>query len=134
MIKGIIRAILINGVALFIASQYISGLHLRNGLESLAIVTLVFTAVHLIVKPVLKMVFGAINFLTFGLFSLAIDVAILYALTLFLPQISFSAWSFAGANIGGVIIPAYDFEKIGSTIVSAVLINVVRTFLTYLAS
>ncbi|MBI4099647.1 phage holin family protein [Candidatus Microgenomates bacterium] len=134
MIKALIRAILINGVALFIATQFISGFHLTHGLESLAIVTVVFTIIHLVIKPILKLIFGAINFLTFGLFALALDVAILYALAIFLPQIGFTSWLFPGGEYAGIIIPAYNFNPIGSTIVSAIFINAVRTFLNYLAA
>lgn len=134
MIKGLIRAVLINGVALYLVSQYILGFHLTFGLKSLAVVTLVFTAIHLLVKPVLKMILGTLNFATFGLISLILDVGILYGLTAILPQISFSNWNFAGLEYFGFTVPVYNFNALGSTIVSAILINLVRTFLNYLAS
>lgn len=134
MIKGIFRATLINGVALFVVSQSVSGFHLAYGLKSLVVVTLVFTTFHLLVKPVLKIVLGPLNFATLGLLFLALDVAILYALTIFLPQVSFSAWFFPGLEYFGFTIPAYDFNALGVTIISALIVNFIRTFLNYLAT
>lgn len=134
MVKLILRAILINGVALFLTAQYIQGFHLSNGLSSLLIVTLIFSAIHLLIKPIIKMALGVINFLTFGFLSLAIDVGILYVLAVFLPQISFSAWLFPGLEYAGFIIPSYHLSQIGSMIASALVINLIRSGLNYLSS
>lgn len=134
MLKNLIRIMLINGVALFLTSRYISGFHLNFAWQSLVVVTVVFTAIHLFVKPILGLFFGPINFLTFGSVSLALDVGILYILSVFFPQVSFSSWLFPGLTSFGFVIPAYQFPPLGSTIISALLINFVRGFLTYLAT
>lgn len=134
MIKLVLRAILINAVALFITAQYIQGVHLSNGLSSLLIVTLIFSAIHLLIKPVIKIALGVINFLTFGLLSLAIDVGILHALAVFLPQVSFSSWLFPGWEYAGFIIPNYYLSQIGSMIAAALVINFIRSGLNYLSS
>ena len=134
MIKGLIRALLINSVGLFLASQLISGFHLSYGIHSIFIVAVAFTAIHIFVKPLLNLFLGPINLLTLGLVSLAIDTAILYSLSVFLPQISFSNWQFIGVSSSGIVIPPYNFNPIGSTIISAILINLVRSALNFLAS
>ncbi len=134
MIKTLLRAILINGIALFLASQIITGFHLREDPKSLLIVVGVFTAIHFFVKPILGVFLGPINFLTLGLVSLAIDAAILYGLSVFLPYLTFSTWLFPGLTISGIILPAYHFNQIGSIIASAAVINLIRSFLSYLAS
>ena len=134
MIKGLIRAVLINGVALFLASRSISGFHLDYSYQPFIIITLIFTAIHLFIKPLLNLILSSLNFLTFGLVSLVIDIAILYALSRFFPQVTFSRWPFPGFEYLGFTVPAYEFSPLGSTIASAVLINLVRQLLNYLAS
>ncbi len=134
MIKAVLRAVLINTVALYATARYIEGFHLPNPGESLLLIILAFTGIHLFIKPILKLIFGPLNFLTFGLVSLILDVAILYGLALFFPTLSFSAWSFPGATVFGIILPAYNLTLIHSIIISAISINFIRTFLGYLAS
>lgn len=134
MIKTLLRSLLLNAGALFLASHYISGFHLVYAVKSFLIITLVFTAIHLFIKPILNLILGAVNFLTFGLVSLALDVLILYALTIFFPQISFSSWLFPGFEFANVTVAAYEFSALGSTIASAIIINIVRHFGNYLVS
>lgn len=134
MIKAILRALLINTVALFVTARYIEGFHLPKPGETLLLVILAFTLIHIFVKPVLKLIFGPLNFLTFGLVSLGLDLVILYSLTIFFPAFSFSAWTFPGATVMGIIIPAYNLAIYHSIIVVALGINFIRSFLGYLAS
>lgn len=134
MIKATLRAFLINGVALYLTAYYISGFNLPKELKILALVVLVFTLVHLLVKPILKLFMGPINFITFGLVSLALDVGILYGLTILFRQLSFTPWQSPEAMFLGIIIPAYNLNSIAVIIVSAISVNFVRTALSYLAS
>jgi len=134
MIKGLIRSVFINAFALYVISRLIGGFHLEPGLQSFVVVTLVFSAIHLTLKPILKLILGFINFLTLGFLSLLIDIAILYILSIYLPQISFSDWLFPGFSTSSIAIAPYNFNRIGSTIISAVSINVIRSFLSYIAS
>ncbi len=134
MIKSILRAFLINGVALYLTSQLISGFYLSSSWPGIAVITVAFTLAHLLIGPILKLLLGSLNFITFGLVGLAIDVLLLYVLGTYLAQISFSSWTFPGFASSRLIIPAYEFNWIGSTIASAVVINTVRSVLKYLSS
>lgn len=133
MIKTVTRSYLINVFALWFVSQQIVGFVLQNGWKSLLIVALGLTLLHLVIKPIADLILGGVNFITLGVVGLLVDAAILYLLTLlpqasqFFPQVSITAWSFTGLTINGIVLPAYDFGIIGTTIVCAVVINLIRT-------
>ena len=132
MVKRLFRSYLINVVALWLTSIYIGSFHLSNGVGSLVLAGVGFTLVHLTVGPIIKMILGPVNFLTLGAVGLIIDSIILYILTIYFPQISTSGWNFPGASLGGVVLPPFDFNLITGTILSALVINIIRRGLTLL--
>lgn len=133
MIKSLIRAYLINIFALWITATYLGSFHLTHGAESLLLVGLGFTAIHLLIEPLIGLILGPINFLTLGTLGLVIDAAVLYLLTIYFPQVTVSAWSFPGASISGFVIPPFEFSLITGTVLSALVINIIRRTLTILA-
>lgn len=133
MIKSVTRNYLINLFALWVTANYIGGFHLAEGLKSLLLVGAGFTLLHLLLKPILKLILGPINFLTLGLIDLVIDGGILYLLTLYFPQISITGWFFPGLVTNYFILPAWDFNIITSTVVAALTINVIRSVLCLLS-
>lgn len=134
MIKSLIRSYLINLFALWVAAQYIGAFHLSEGLKSLLLIGAGFTLLHLVVRPVISAILGPINFLTLGLIGLVIDAAILFALTLYFPQVSIIPWLFPGLVIDGLIIPAIQFNSATATVLSAFVINIIRQVLSSLAT
>lgn len=134
MIKTILRALVVNGFALYLASLFISGFHLLTNVQALITVVVAFTAIHLFVKPVVELVLGPINFITFGLLSFAVDVAILFAISQFFPQVAFTPWTFPGITSGILTISSYNLNALETTIVTAGLVNVVRAVLNYLST
>ncbi len=134
MIKGLVRSYLINLLAIWVVTQYIAGFHLADGLKSLLIVGAGFTALHLVLKPILKTFLGALSFLTLGLIDLVIDAGILYLLTLYFPQVWISTWSFPGFSSAYLALPPYELNIIATTVISALGLNVIRSFLTALES
>lgn len=134
MIKHVIRSYLINLLALWATAHYIGAFHLNHGLQGIMLVGAGFTALHLLIRPLLSAILGTINFLTLGIVGLLLDSAILYALTLYFPQVSVTPWDFSGGVFYGFIIPAYSFSLILATILTAFVINLIRQGLQMLAS
>lgn len=132
MVKSLIRTYLINVFALWAAASYLGSFHLSNGLQSLLLIGLGFTLLHLLIEPIVAMILGPINFLTLGLLGLVVDSAALYLLTLYFPQVSITAWNFPGANFSGFILPAFKFTQITGTVLSALVINIIRRLLVVL--
>ncbi len=129
MLKKIIGSFLINFSALYIAAQFVSALHLPTGLKELAILILAFTAIHLFIKPLLNIFLKALNFLTLGIIGLIVDAIILYLLSTHFPDLRISDWQFLGTSVFGLNVPSHNFSSIETTLISAFIINLIRTVL-----
>lgn len=134
MIKSLIRNYFINVFALWIAATNLGGFHVSDGLRSLLLVGGGFTLLHLFIKPILKLIAGPLNFLTLGLIGLIIDSAILFILTIYFPQISITPWIFPGLETNFLVLPPIELNLIASTVVSAFVINMVRSSLSLISS
>lgn len=75
-----IAMILANMVALAAAAHFIAGFTIQGTLADLAILSAILTGLNLVVKPLLKLIFGPLIFLTLGLGVIAINAVILYLL------------------------------------------------------
>ncbi|NCD20877.1 MAG: phage holin family protein, partial [Actinobacteria bacterium] len=80
---GFVIRFIVNGVAIWLASLLLSGLHLAEGEDTgtqvliVAVVALVFTLVNMIVKPLVKVLSLPLLILTLGLFSLVVNALML---------------------------------------------------------
>jgi len=84
----IIFYLMVNLVALIAASFFVPGFSVTQNPENLLILTGIFTAINITLKPVLKLVFSPFIFLTLGLFSLVINAIILKLLDIWSVNVS----------------------------------------------
>ena len=112
-LSRIIFYFLVNLTALIAAAQFVPGFSINSNIESLLILTGIFTFINLLIKPILKLVFSPFIFLSLGLFSLVINAIILKLLDI---------WSI-NVTISGIQALAY----------STLLITAVNLLLTFVA-
>lgn len=112
-LSRIIFYFLVNLIALIAAAQFVPGFSMNSNIESLLILTGIFTIINLLIKPVLKLVFSPFIFLSLGLFSLVINAIILKLLDI---------WS-VNVTISGI----------QALIYSTLLITAVNLLLTFVA-
>ncbi|MEK7478551.1 MAG: phage holin family protein [Patescibacteria group bacterium] len=112
-LSRIIFYFLVNLIALIAAAQFVPGFSMNSNIESLLILTGIFTIINFLIKPVLKLVFSPFIFLSLGLFSLVINAIILKLLDI---------WS---VNIA--------ISGIQALIYSTLLITAVNLLLTFVA-
>ncbi len=124
--KSLIRSYLVNILALWLLAEYVGGFHLASGLKSLLVVGAGLTFIHLFIRPVIQAVTGPLNFFTFGLVGIIVDVGILYGLTLFFPEVWLSPWTFPGFTGMGIAIAPTALSLIGVAVVSAMVLNLIR--------
>lgn len=80
-----------NILALLIAAYYISGFYVRENVRDLLVVGLILTFLSLIIKPIVKLIFGPVIVLTLGLGLILVNAIVLYLLTLLAsPAVSIS--------------------------------------------
>jgi putative membrane protein len=88
MLIDLIVRILTNALAIFIAGQVVPGFVLENDdFEALLTAGFVLGLINFFVKPILKLLSLPAILLTFGLFTIVINVAMLFLLDYALPAI-----------------------------------------------
>lgn len=101
----------INAVALWCAAEYVDGIRYTGTLPGLLVVALIFGAVNVFIKPVLKLLSFPIRLLTLGLFTLVINAGMLLLTARFASGYGFAVDGFRAAFVGALLV----------SIVSAVL-------------
>ena len=67
---------------------YIPGITIQSGIRGLLLITLLFTALNIFIKPILKFILSPIIILTLGLGLLLINAVILFILDLLTEQLT----------------------------------------------
>lgn len=81
----------VNAIALWVAASVIDGVELRSGVGSVLFVAIVFGLVNAALKPIAKVLALPITLLTFGLFTLVVNGAML----------GLTAWLTDSLNVDG---------------------------------
>ena len=81
-----------NAAALLIAAYVVPGFIFSGDIVALAIAAVVFTLINTFIRPILKLVLGPLVVLTFGLFTIVINAALLYLLDLWSPAITIQGY------------------------------------------
>lgn len=130
--KSIFRRIVFYSISLFLTSQIITGLTISGGLTAYLIGGIALSILFLIVKPVLSIITLPLNVITLGLFSFLINAIILYLLTIFVPNISISAFTFRGFSFAGFVIPNISVNNFFAFVAASVLLSFIQGALKWL--
>jgi putative membrane protein len=112
----ILLKLLINAAALWLAAHFVNGIEYTGTAAGLLVVALVFGAVNVIIKPVLKFLALPVRILTLGLFTLVINAVMLWLTASLAGGWGFRVSGFGAAFLGALLI----------SVVSAVLGMFVR--------
>ncbi len=86
VIKFVIRT-LINAAAILLADYFITGIEFTGDIISLLITGFVLAIANSIIKPILKFVSGPLIILTMGLFTIVLNIVILWLVTWLMPEL-----------------------------------------------
>ena len=99
-ITRIILRILANALAIFVAVKLIDQITFSGDLLDYLVVGLVLAVANIIVRPVLKIVSAPLIFITMGLFSVVINLIILFAVDWFVESLSITGlWGYVWGTI-----------------------------------
>lgn len=126
--KYLVRLFLFNMFGLWFTSQLIPTFTLRDGWQVLLLAGLVLSLLMLTVQPILKILFIPINLITFGLLSWSINVVVILLLTILVPEVEISEWTFPGLSWAGIVIPSVKLNYI----LTLVAVSLMITFFTNL--
>lgn len=93
-VMGVIVYLLINGIAIFVASQILSGVHVASFVTAL-IVALLLGVVNTLIKPLLIILTLPLTILTFGLFSFVINAVLVLFVSRIVPGFSIDGFWWA---------------------------------------
>lgn len=130
--KAFLRTTLFNAFAIFVISQMLSGVKVTGGFPTYIIGGLALTILLTVLRPVLKLLALPLNLITLGMFSFLINVIIFYLLTVFVMDITISAFTFQGASYAGFIIPKLHFNTLFAFVLTSFLQSVIVSFLAWL--
>ncbi len=74
-------------IGLWIAIEFINGVSFYGTWQDLLVIGLVMGVLNVFIKPILKLVTLPLQMLTLGLFSLVINVGIIWAVDIFFPEL-----------------------------------------------
>ena len=75
-----ILAILVNGLGLWVAAQYIPGFQLTGTIRQILVIAAAFTILNLVLKPILKLILGPVIVLTLGIGLVLVNGILIYVL------------------------------------------------------
>ena len=117
--KKMLRSALLASVSFLVLAYVYPGFSF-SGPNDRLVATLIFALFYLFLRPALKLLSIPLNLITFGLFSLFINVIILYLITAVIGGFEIIAWRFGGATLAGVSLPALYLSGLFSAVVASV--------------
>jgi putative membrane protein len=87
VMRFIIR-ILANALAIYLAAYFIQGVTVSGDWKIFLLCGLVLSLINMIAKPILKLISLPLLLITFGLFSLVINILTIWLLTKFVSQLA----------------------------------------------
>ncbi len=97
----LIIKLLINGLAVFMAAQLVSGIQVK-GFATALLVALVLALINTLIRPILILLTLPINIMTLGLFTFVINACLFWLTGSLVP--GFSVSNFASSLLGAVIV------------------------------
>jgi putative membrane protein len=89
-VKRLISQILAGILGLYLAQRFVPDVHFSGNWQFLVLAGIVLGLINFFIKPILKIITLPLRILTFGLFSLFINMGMIWIVTLFFHQIKIS--------------------------------------------
>jgi putative membrane protein len=74
-------------IGIWLAVEFVAGVSFRGTWQDLIVIGVVLGILNVFIKPILKLITLPIRMLTLGLFSLVINVGIIWAVDIFFPEL-----------------------------------------------
>lgn len=133
--KGILRTIGINTLALLVTAVVIPGFHIIASPQSLLSAGLILTIITFIVKPILHVLTLPFTIITFGLFSVITNAIVIWILQRFVPTLLITTFTIQQLSFVGLAIPKIEISSIIlAYIVIAAAISAITAGINWLIS
>src|SRR3989304_2871579 len=106
-----LKALVIATATLYITQLAVPTIDIGASIKNYAMVITAIFLIAQIINPIFSLVLLPINHLTFGLVMFALNIALFFGLINFLPGFTVGAFSFPGATLDGLTLPAFSFNQ-----------------------
>lgn len=130
--KGLLRALFINSLILYLAYLVFPGIVFDGSLKTLIISGFTLTILNRFVKPLLKLLLLPINLITLGVFRWFINVFTLFILTIIVSGYHVGTYQFMGLTNNGFIAPPIFFNQFFSFVIASSIISLLTNLLKWL--
>jgi len=86
-VRGLLLQIIAGILGLFLAIQFVSGVEFEGEIQILFLAGIILGLLNFFLKPILKFITLPLWFLTFGLFSLVINVGMILLVDIIFPEL-----------------------------------------------
>lgn len=124
-----LKQLITAAIAFYIAYSLIPTINLGPDPKNIAVVIGGILLTTVAIHPIFSLVLFPINLLTFGLLSLALNIALIFAFTRFLPGFVVAAYNFPGADLQGFIIPPINMSQWQTLVAFALIITIIQKIL-----
>jgi len=121
-------------VAIWIIKEWIPAFIVAGGWIHILIAGGILAILMLFIRPIIKILFIPINFLTLGLISWVVNVLVIYLLTLMAPNVSIVPWVYQGWTWQGFIIPSTTIPYLATLIIVTFALTFVTQFLEHITN
>ena len=90
MLLNILRPVIVSGLTLYLLAFIFPTINLKNT-TALVLASFVLTILQKFIRPILKLIFLPINVVTLGLFSVILNIFLLWLLTYLVPGFQIQA-------------------------------------------
>jgi len=130
--KGFVRNVLFNAFSIFLLTQIIGGVKVSGGIPTYLFGGIALTILLVFLKPILNILALPLNIVTLGFFSFLTNIIIFYLLTVIVPGINITAFTFPGFSYSGFVIPSFYFNVLFAFLIVAFLQSLIVSFLSWL--
>jgi putative membrane protein len=130
--KALLRNISIYTLCLFLIIQLIPGVTISGGFWTLLTAGIVLSLIFILFKPILNIISFPVNLVTLGIFNIFINALLIYLLTVFVTEVSISAFVYPSTNIFGFITPLLTFNTFFAYLYTAFVLTAINGFIRWL--
>jgi len=130
--KYFIKMWMFHMVAIWLIKEWIPAFSVLGGWVNILVAGGILSMLMVFIRPIIKILFIPINFLTLGLASWIVNVIVIYLLTLLAPNVSIVPWAFPGWNWQGFVVPATLISYIPTLILVTFALTCVTQFLEHI--
>jgi len=131
--KTVLRVVLIQTLAIFLASEFLPGLVILGGWQTYVVGGILLSILSFALKPLLQLIAFPLNLITFGLFNCVINGLLLWVLTILVAKINVHIFSTPSIALIGMTIPKiHIYSIIPAYIVIAVVLAAITWGITWI--